>query len=267
MLGHQFYNETTRRYVAVFGTLFNDIKITRKDLELNTIQTMTVPINYGPMQKFLARIEQDPDLSAPAITLPRITFEITGMTYDGTRNLTALKRSGKSITTTDGSFNSVFSPAPYNISFQLNVMSKYAEDGTKILEQIIPFFKPDFTPTVKLLDDMEMYFDIPIVLNNISTEDTYDSDFISRRTLIWTLDFTLKGYYFGPVTEKKVIKFAKVNMYGELDATTPEEFVTVRPGLSAIGTPTTDITQTVDYADINFDDDWAYITTIEDYTA
>lgn len=265
MFGHTFYNETTRRYVAVFGTLFNSIKITRKDLSSNTIQTMTVPVNYGPMQKFLSRIEQDPDLTAPAITLPRITFEITGMTYDGERNLTSPKRISKANTTNDANFNSIFTPTPYNLAFQLNIMTKYQEDGTKILEQIVPFFRPDFTPTVKLVDTLNEYFDIPIILESISTEDTYDSDYITRRTLIWTLNFTLKGYYFGPVTQKKVIKFVEIDMYGDTTATTPLEIVTVRPGLTANGSPTTDISQTVPYANINFDDDWAYITQIEDY--
>lgn len=265
MFGHQFYNETTRRYVAVFGTLFNTIKITRKDLSANTIQTMTVPVNYGPMQKFLSRLEQDPDLSAPAITLPRITFEITGMTYDGERNLTPVKRISKANAANDGNFNSIFTPAPYNLSFQLNIMTKYQEDGTKILEQILPFFKPEFTPTVKLVDTLNEYFDIPIILESITTEDTYEGDYTTRRTLIWTLNFTLKGYYFGPVTQKKVIKFAEVNLYGDTTANTALEIVTVQPGLTANGSPTTDINQTVPYANINFDDDWAYIVQIEDY--
>ena len=265
MFGYQFYNETTRRYVAVFGTLFNRIRISRKDLSSNTIQTMTVPVNYGPMQKFLSRIEQDPNLTAPAITLPRITFEITGMNYDGERSLTKLKRISKANATNDSNFNSVFSPTPYNLSFQLNIMAKYQEDGTKILEQILPFFTPEFTPTVKLVDDLNEYFDIPIILESISTEDTYDSDYLTRRTLIWTLNFTLKGYYFGPVTQKKVIKFAQIDVYGDTTANTALETVTVQPGLTANGNPTTDINETVPYANINFEDDWAYIVQIEDY--
>lgn len=265
MFGHEFYNETTRRYVAVFGTLFNDIIISRKDNSGTTIQRIKVPVNYGPMQKFLSRLEQDPELNAPAITLPRITFEITGINYDGERNLTQLKRSVKASSTSDSSFNSVFTPSPYNLEFQLNIMTKYAEDGTKILEQILPFFKPDFTPTVKLVDDMDLYYDIPIVLNGITTEDVYEGEYTQRRSLIWTLNFTLKGYYFGPVTQKKVIKFANVAVYTSLDSTTPAEYVQVRPGLTANGEPTTDLAQTVPYDDINFDDNWDFIVTIEDY--
>lgn len=265
MFGYNFYNETTRRYVAVFGTLFNDIRITRKDNSNNTVQTMTVPVNYGPYQKFLARLEQDPNLRAPQITLPRITFEITDMAYDSSRNLTPSSKHARNISSNNASYNTQFTPAPYNISFQLNVMAKFQEDGTKIIEQIVPFFKPDYTPSVKLIDDMNLAFDIPIVLDSITLQDTYEGNFEERRVLIWTLRFTMKGYYFGPVTQKKIIKFVRSNLYADLTANTPVEYITVQPGLTANGSPTTDITQTIPYADINFEDDWAYITQIEDY--
>jgi hypothetical protein len=266
MFGTQFYNETTRRYVAVFGTLFNAIKITRKNNAGSTIQTMTVPINYGPIQKFLAKLEQDPSLTAPQITLPRMTFEMTGMSYDPVRNLTPMKTYFKNITNNDASFNSSYTPAPYNITFQLNIMTKFQEDGTKIVEQILPFFKPDFTPSVKLLDNIDEYFDIPISLDNISMEDTYEGSFEQRRALIWTLTFTMRAYYFGPVTQKKIIKFANVKSYSDIDANTAVQAVNVRPGLTANGLPTTNINNTVAYANINFEDDWDYIVQITNGT-
>ena len=259
-----FYNETTRRYVAVFGTLFNDITISRKNNAGTTIQTMKVPVNYGPMQKFLAKIEQDPNLTAPAMTLPRITFEIIGMTYDGERVLTNLTRHKMPISNNDNSYNTQFTPTPYNIEFQLNIMTKFTEDGSKILEQILPYFKPEFTPTVKLVDTLDMYFDVPIVLTSITTEDTYEGSFDERRALIWTLSFTMKGYYFGPVTTKKVIKFVTAKVYNELTANTALEKVVTRPGLTSTGLPSTDINNTVNYSQINFDDDWDYIVVIED---
>ena len=259
-----FYNETTRRYVAIFGTLFNDITISRKNNAGTTIQTMKVPVNYGPMQKFLAKLEQDPNLTAPAMTLPRITFEIIGMTYDGERVLTNLSRHKMPISNNDNSYNTQFTPTPYNIDFQLNIMTKFTEDGSKILEQIIPYFKPEFTPTVKLIDTLDMYFDVPIVLTSITTEDTYEGSYDERRALIWTLAFTMKGYYFGPVTAKKVIKFVTAKVYNELTANTALEKVVTRPGLTSTGLPSTDINNTVNYSQINFDDDWDYIVTIED---
>lgn len=264
MFGSTFYNETTRRYVAVFGTLFNDITISRKDNSGTTIQTMKVPVNYGPMQKFLARLEQDPSLTAPAMTLPRITFEITGMSYDGDRVLTGLTRNRAPKATDNNSYNTQFTPTPYNIEFQLNIMTKYTEDGSKILEQILPYFKPEFTPTVKLVDDLDMYFDIPVVLTSVSTEDTYDGSFEDRRALIWTLSFTMKAYYFGPVLQKKVIKFVNVQTYDGLTANTSLESIHVQPGLTANGTPTTNINNTVSYNDINFIDNWDYIVQIVD---
>ena len=210
MYGNHFYNETTRRYVAVFGTMFNDIEISRKTGNTTT-QQMKVPINYAPMQKILARINQDPQLNAPAITLPRMSFEMTGMTYAPDRKLTSVTKLVRA-SAADGDMTSMYAPAPYDIEFQLNVMTKYNEDGTKIIEQILPFFKPDCTVSVKLIDELGTYFDIPIVLNSVSQEDTYEGDFESRRALIWTLNFTMKGYFFGPVSTRKQITFVDVDV-------------------------------------------------------
>jgi hypothetical protein len=260
MFGHSpFYHETTRRYVAVFGTLFNDIKIERKDNDGNLVQTIKVPVNYGPMQKFLARVEGDPSLTAPAISLPRMSFEITSMTYDGERKLTGINRNSRKNISNSQVLNTQFSPTPYNIDFELNIMTKYNEDGTKILEQIVPFFKPDFSMSVKMVDELDMYLDVAIVLNSVSTEDVYEGSFEERRALIWTLSFTLKGYFFGPITSKKVIKFAQTNVYGDTTATTPVEYVSTQPGLTANGVPTGDINSTIDYDQIEFDDNWDYV--------
>ena len=218
MYGNHFYNETTRRYVAVFGTMFNDIVISRKTGS-TTVQQMKVPINYAPMQKILARLDQDLQLNAPAITLPRMSFEMTGMTYSPDRKLTSVTKLVKA-SGADGTMTSMFAPAPYDIEFQLNVMTKYNEDGTKIIEQILPYFKPDCTVSVKLIDELGTYFDIPIVLNSVSQEDTYEGDFESRRALIWTLNFTMKGYFFGPVSSKKQITFVDADIYPTTDLQT-----------------------------------------------
>lgn len=264
MFGHAFYHQTTRRYVAIFGTLFNDISISRADSSGNTVQTMKVPLNYGPMDKFLARTQQDEDFTAPAITLPRMSFELMSMNYDGDRKLTNMTRNIKGITSNDR-VRAQYTPAPYNLEFELNIMTKYAEDGPKIIEQILPFFKPEFTVTAKLIDEMDLLTDIPVVLNSVRSEDTYEGSYEERRSLTWTLSFTLKGYYYGPVTEKKVIKFANTNIYSSMTATQPSTNITVQPGLTANGQPTTDITQTIPYADINVDDDWAFIVKVENY--
>lgn len=262
MFGNYFYNETTRRYVAMFGTIFNDIRITRKDNDGVTVQTMKVPINYGPIEKFMARLEQDPSLTAPAITLPRMSFEMNSMTYNPERKLAPFTRYNLQ-NSTGSSAKSVFSAMPYDIEFELNIMTKYSEDGTKIIEQILPFFTPDFTPSVRLVDDLDIVLDIPIVLTGVSHEDVYEGSFEERRALTWTLTFTVKGYYFGPQLDKKIIKFAKIGLYDDLQSANTVSEVSVQPGLTANNLPTTDINQTIPYADINFGDDWDYIVTIE----
>jgi hypothetical protein len=264
MYGQHFYNETTRRYVAVFGTLFNDIQIGRSNSAGAEIQRITVPVNYAPMQKLLARLEQDPNLSAPAITLPRMSFEITGMSYNADRKLTSLTRQVKGNASNDAVTN-ILAPAPYDIEFQLNIMTKHTEDGSKILEQIIPYFKPDVTVSVKIIDALDTYIDIPVILNNVSLEDSYEGDFQTRRALIWTLNFTMKAYFFGPTTSRKVIKFAEANVKANTvaGAATVTQ-VTVQPGLTAQGVGTTNIDDTIPYANINIDDDWDYIVQISD---
>ena len=261
MFGQHFYNQSTRRYVAVFGTLFNDIQIGRKNNAGVELKRMTVPINYAPMQKLLARLDQDPNLDAPAMTLPRMSFEITGMTYNPQRKLPSLTRQSKSISDNDSQLTT---PAPYDLDFQLNIMTKYTEDGTKILEQILPYFKPDVTVSVKMIDSMDFYVDIPVVLNSVSTEDTYENDFQSRRVLTWTLNFSMKAFYFGPTANKRLIKFSDANIFTNTTATTAEENINVRPGSTAANVATTVLADSVAYGDINIDDNWAEIVTITD---
>jgi len=266
MLGNtSFYNESTRRYIAMFGTLFNEIEISRGSGA--GLQTMKVPISYAPIQKFMARILQDPDLDKPsALTMPRMSFELLDFNYAGDRKLTRHQHRKTAQSTDDDTFLRQFVPVPYDLNFQLNIVVKYPEDGFKIVEQILPYFKPEWTSSVQLLDNFDILYDIPTVLNSVSYEDTYDGDFKDRRAIIWTLNFTVHAWYFGPNAAKKVIKFANTSVYSEVNANTALERVTVQPGLTANGEPTTDITQTVPYADVNFDDDWAYIVQVEEET-
>lgn len=255
---NHFYNGTTRRYIALFGSLFNKMSITREDLSGAEIQRMVVPISYGPFQKFLAKIVQDPDLGRKqAVSLPRMAFEMTSMSYDGTRKT----GSRTMISATDNS-RSVHTPAPYNIEFSLYVMTKYAEDGTKILEQIIPFFKPEYTYSAYIIDGLPA-MDIPLILNSVSIEDLYEADFESRRTLMWTLTFTMKAWYFGPVRDKKQIKFVDVRNYAQMEIGGGSR-VTVQPGLTANNEPTRFISETIPFQEIEVDDDWGVITIIEE---
>jgi hypothetical protein len=260
---NHFYNATTRKYVALFGTLFNKISITRNDSNNVEVQRIIVPIAYGPFQKFLSRITQDPNLNNPsAITLPRMSFEITNMTYDGTRKIGSKQKIQKKSSELNDQRSYVWTAAPYNIDFSLYIMTKYAEDATKIVEQIIPFFKPEWTSTVKLIDDLDP-IDIPIILNGVTNEDLYEGSYEERRAVLWTLNFTMKCWYFGPERKKRVIKFIDTDIWTDVDTSKdPEEGVNVFPGLTMDGIPTTDPDLTIPYNDIEYDDDWGVIRVI-----
>jgi len=238
MFGHEFYHEHLRRYIVVFGTMFNNIVVSRKTSAGVVDKRIKVPISYSPRDKLLARIETDPNLRKPdAVSLPRMGFEVTSMTYAGERKLSTIQRYSVQSTSDSAKKNLVYAPVPYDINFQLSIMVKSAEDGTQILEQILPFFTPEWTNSVQLIDDLELKMDIPLVLVSVSSDDTYDGDFETRRALIWTLDFTMKGYFYGPIKNKKIIKFANVNFFIDGFDTTigsannAGERVTIQPGL------------------------------------
>ncbi len=238
MFGHEFYHEHIRRYVVVFGTMFNNIVISRRDDAGVVQKRIKVPIAYSPRDKLLSRIENDPQFKKPtAINLPYMGFEITSMTYAGERKLKTIQRYTIASKTDSAKRNLVYTPAAYDINFQLSIMVKSAEDGTQILEQILPFFTPEWTNSVQLIDDMDITLDIPLVLVSVSSDDTYDGDFETRRALIWTLDFTMKCYLFGPMKTKKIIKMANTNFFIDGfdtaigSSNTVEERVTIQPGL------------------------------------
>ena len=262
-IANHFYNETTKKYVALFGSIFNKIVIVRNDKIGNEIQRMVVPISYGPYQKFMARIQQDPNLDAKsAITLPRMSFEMNNFVYDGARKVNSLKKITNSKDNNDSGTYYQYSPAPYNIDFTLSIMVKYSEDGAQIVEQIIPFFKPERTTTVKLMDGIDP-IDIPLVLNSVSVEDVYDGDFETRRSLLWNLEFTMMCWYFGPEREKKTIRFIDLREHTDTDLDTLyENKITLQPGLTANGEPTLDANTSIPYTDIMEDDDWGLIVSI-----
>ena len=222
MLGQQFYHETIRKIIIAFGTTFNSVQLVRKDNDDNVIQTMKVPLAYGPQQKYLVRLNEDADLSKQvAITLPRIGFEIQNLSYDPTRKLNRVQKFKKIKSGKSNTLETQFMPVPYNLSIQLYVMAKQSDDALQIVEQILPFFQPDYTLTVNDMADMGIKRDVPIVLNSISYEDNYQGDFETRRALIYTLDFTAKFYLYGPVTSQGVIKTVQVDQYADLPDASP----------------------------------------------
>ena len=218
MLGTYYYHEIVRKTIIAFGTLFNDIHIRHQDGAGNDITDMKVPLAYGPSQKFLARITQQADLNkAVQITMPRMSFEMTSIQYDSTRK-SSLVQTFK--TCEDGTkAKKVFMPVPYNIGFELNVLSKLNDDSLQILEQILPYFQPHFNLTIDLVESIGEKRDIPIVLESVSFQDDYEGSFDTRRALIHTLTFTAKTYLFGPIadTSDGLIRKVQVDMYTNTD--------------------------------------------------
>ena len=232
MLGQQFYHETIRKVIVAFGTTFNNIQLVRKDNNGDVKQSMKVPLAYGPRQKWLTRLNEDVDLSKTvAVTLPRIGFEIQNLSYDSARKLNRVQKFKKVKGAKSDQLDTQFMPVPYNLSIQLYVMAKQSDDALQIVEQILPYFQPDYTLTVNDMADMGIKRDIPIILNSIGYEDNYQGDFETRRALIYTLDFTAKFYLYGPVTSGKVIKTVQVDQYTDLKDTAPrrEQRFTVAP--------------------------------------
>ena len=223
MLGQQFYNETTRKVVVAFGTMFNNIQLVRKDNDGTITQSMKVPLAYGPRQKFLVRLREDPDLTKQvAITLPRIGFEITGLSYDPTRKLNRVQKFKKTKSGSSSKLDTQYMPVPYNLGFELYILSKNSDDALQIVEQILPYFQPDYTLTINDMPDMSVKRDIPIILNSISYEDDYEGDFAQRRAIIYSLDFTAKFYLYGPVTGQSVIKTVQVDQFTDLPDKSPK---------------------------------------------
>ena len=222
MLGQQFYHESIRKVIVAFGTTFNNIQLVRKDNDGNIKQSMKVPLAYGPRQKWLVRLNEDADLSKTvAITLPRIGFEIQNLSYDPSRKLNRVQKFKKVKGSNSNRLDTQYMPVPYNLSVQLYMMAKQSDDALQIVEQILPFFQPDYTLTINDMTDMGIKRDVPIILNDISYEDNYQGDFETRRALIYTLDFTVKFYLYGPVTSSTVIKTVQVDQYADIKDNAP----------------------------------------------
>jgi hypothetical protein len=240
--------------------MFNDIKITRTDGLNNVIETLKVPITYSPKEPMLARLTQDPQLNKQfAIKLPRMAFEMTSMNYAPDRKLQTTLRN---VRATDGStkLGYQYVPVPYDMSFSLYIMAKNAEDGAKVVEQILPYFTPDYTPTVNLVPEMGISMDIPIVLINVTSQDTYETNFIDRRALIWTLDFLVKGYFYGPVKKAGVITLANTNFFdSNVTATEAVQNVVITPGQTVDGAATSNAAATIDRTIINVGTEFGYI--------
>ena len=209
-----FYNEILRRTIISFGTLFNGLTIKTTNADDDVVNITRVPLAYGPTQKFLARLEQQADLNkATAMTLPRMSFEFTGLTYDPARKVSTVQQFVVKDPDDESESKKAYMPVPYNMSFELAIMTKLNDDALQIVEQILPYFQPSYNLTVELVGSINEKRDIPIVLESISMQDDYEGDYTSRRVLLYTLRFTAKTFMFGPVSSatKDIIKTAKIN--------------------------------------------------------
>ena len=224
-----FYNEILRRTIISFGTLFNSITIKQTNSSDNVVSVVRVPLAYGPTQKFLARLEQSPDLSkSTAMTLPRMSFEFTGLTYDSTRKVSTTQQYTVKDPDNGSESKKVFMPVPYNMQFELSIMTKLNDDALQIVEQILPYFQPAYNLSVELVESIQEKRDIPIILENITMQDDYEGDYTTRRVLLYTLRFTAKTYLFGPVTTatKDIIKKATVGYLSGTDTTNTTREIT-----------------------------------------
>ena len=211
MFGEHFYHETIKRAVSVFGTLFNNISVKRADGT-----ALKVPLAYGPRQKWITRLQQvDTTTTRTAISLPRMGFELTSIEYDSTRKLTKRTQLKKSLASNPNNMQYQYSPAPYNLGFSLSVLVKNTDDGLQIIEQIMPYFTPDYTVTINTIPDMGDKRDVPITLTSVTQTDEYEGDFTTRQVLRYDLEFIMKNYIYGPVRDSDIIRTVKARTYIE----------------------------------------------------
>lgn len=258
-----FYNEILRKTVIGFGTLFNDIQIKHTNSSDNVVSVIKVPLAYGPTQKFLARLEQSENLNKPVqITLPRMSFELVGLTYDSTRKVTTTQ-SFKAAVAADGTdIRKVYMPVPYNLQFELSIMAKLNDDMLQIVEQILPYFQPAYTLSIDLIEQIGEKRDVPIVIENITMQDDYEGDYTTRRVLLYTIRFTAKTYLFGPLSpssiSKDIIKKVSLGLsVGDGSVPKREVVYSVEPRATksytgnVVTTLAEDITETTDVFSVN----------------
>ena len=251
-----FYHEILRRTVVSFGSLFNNITIKHSDNNGNVTSVVKVPLAYGPTQKFLARLEQSPNLNKPVqMTLPRMSFELVGLSYDPARKSTTTQTFLTSSSTNKKQEKRAYLPVPYNLDFELSVITKLNDDMLQIIEQILPYFQPAYTISVDLVNEIGEKRDIPVVLNNITMTDDYEGDFSTRRALIYTLRFTAKTYLFGPISSvsSDVIKKVSVGFIAGDKTNTPTREVVYsverRATKNYTGTVTTTLSKNISDVD------------------
>lgn len=260
MLGTTWNNEAITKQLISFGSLFTDIYINRTNSEGQPTQTIQVPVDYGPKESFLFRINADPDLKRPAMVLPRITYQMQTMTYDPSRKMNSLGKKRK-IDSDAAKLMSLYNPVPYNFGIDMSIIAKTISDANQIVEQVCAMFTPEWTVNINLIPSMNVIHDIPIALLSTRCLDTYETNFQTRRAIIWDLSFNMQGYIYGPVSKQGVIKETIVHTYHMANNGLLQTFDTT-PGLTANGEPTSNASLSVDISLINANSNYGYITTI-----
>lgn len=273
-----FYRQSLRRNAAAFMSLFSDIWIQKLDGNGVIQSTFKIPIAYGPRQKWLGRLEGNPDLNKPvAMSLPRIGAEIVGMNYAPDRKLNSTKKIvapyslANNVTTANtangdpSSASFDFVPVPMDIQWRLDVMTQGTDDSNQIIEQILPFFTPEWVNRVRLIDELDVEFNMPVVFQNMSLYDSYkDGNMQEKRVMVWSLMFIQKAYFIGPPHTRKIIKISKGDIY-MANTTTWIAEANTSPGMLANGSPTTNAAASISPLDITYQDDWGYcVQIIED---
>jgi len=249
MLDQRFYWGTIRKAIVAFGSMFNNITIQRTDADGNVVQLQKVPLSYSPKQKFLTKIRQQPEVDTQnvQVLLPRMGFEMISLEYDPNRKISPIQQS-RTINSSSAA-NAQYAPTPYNINVILYVYAKNQDDGLQVIEQILPYFNPDYNLTIKAVPQLNIKNDLPIILSSIGFEDDYEGDLTTRRSIIWTLSFVLKLNFYGPVSKQGVIKKTTSNIFNDRELTSQQQIITVQP----------------DPVTANVTDSFGYIENFEDF--
>ena len=276
MFGQFHYHSAIRKYIIMFGNMFNDIDVVRFTSSGQSQQQLRVPIAYGPREKYLAKLRSDPDGRREiAMVLPRLSFELTSMNYAPER---VLNRTHKQLVIGGGNntLRQTWTPVPYDLDMSLYAMFANQEDAVQVVEQILPYFRPEWTNSVKIVPELDTYVDVPTILNGMTIEDTYDGDFDTRRAIIYTFTFRIKGYLFGPVTNKGIIRRTLVNTFNPSSNTatgnviikttdTKLQRMTLTPGLLANGSPTANSTASIPITQISANSNYGFAFDREDF--
>ena len=265
MLGSTFYHSLTRKYISMFGNLFNDIYVRRVSADGKRMQTIPVPVRYSKKQRWMEQLASNPQDQKYSIHLPFIAFEHTSLTYDGTRQSSPFNRLKGPATVDRTRMFSSYAPIPYKMEFELTIVAKHQDDICQIYEQILPYFTPDHVNTIELIPEIQYKYDATVTLRSISSEDTYEGDFKGdSRHIKYTMNFEMDIVFVGPVASQGLIKRVQVDFTAGLQNPSRDERVVITPGLTLDGKPTTIKEESIPYLEVEATDDYGFVE--EDYT-